>query len=151
MQFYRTENDIRKHIATLIEARKPTMSAAHSEFNKGIQWMIDYVTEFMDVKRFTVDIDRERKELAQKLSEILKLPSENGIHPELKSLPYVSYSKNFDIQECLINISFSVLRNELEKNSSIFWVEYPTYEKTNNGMYMHCKFVIVDKYKKNPL
>lgn len=45
-----TGQDILKHIEDLIAARLPTQDAAHEEFNKGVKFATDYVSEFINVE-----------------------------------------------------------------------------------------------------
>lgn len=44
-----TAQDILAHIEGLIAARLPTQSLAHDEFNKGVKFVTDYVSEFINV------------------------------------------------------------------------------------------------------
>lgn len=42
--------DILAHIEALIAARLPTQDQAHEEFNKGVKFVTDYVSEFINIE-----------------------------------------------------------------------------------------------------
>ena len=160
MQNYRTETEIREHLANLVEQRKPTQDKAHDEFNKGVQFVVDYITDFIDTKRFKVFVKKEQMELVKQVEKLLGLSS----YPEIgkgsvcpTGMPYITIvngtvkdeGEEFSITEFVRLMgaeAYKKYEEMIEDNDYIiYWRIYPSYETTDNGTYVRMRLAIDKK------
>lgn len=128
----KTEAQIKEHIEKLIGDRKDYLHLAPNDFNNGVKFTTDYILEFINTKRLTVFVDKERKEIARQIETALRvIPScefnQAGLHyiTYCKAYPYI-VTEYQEIIEGLIEYIYDYHSLELPINKGNDLLNNPT-------------------------
>lgn len=143
----KTENEIRTHIEGLLEARKDSCHLAHDEFNKGVKFGTDYVLEFINTKKLSVFVEKERRLIVRKIEEALETKSADFIG--MPGLRYLTFCKAYpgivseetELLEGLIEHICDYIPS-VSPDSLLYWKELPVIEKTDSATYIRATFAI---------